>query len=122
MYYCTRSAERKKSAIVLMLSLVAAFSDLRDESKSLESEFGVGINGVGATAKNVRASTQKETLRASMRTHHVSGLRAPKAFKNGALRAHVHLALLLNAFRCGSQFLHKLIVRASPPSSVTMEA
>ena len=29
---------------------------------------------------------KKETLRASTRTHHVSGLRAPKAFKNGALR------------------------------------
>ena len=34
----------------------------------------------------MRASTQKETLRASIRTHYVSGLRAPKAFKNGALR------------------------------------
>ena len=29
----------------------------------------------------VRASTQKETLRASMRALYVSGLRAPKAFK-----------------------------------------
>ena len=29
---------------------------------------------------------KKDTLRASMRTHYVSGLRAPTAFKNGALR------------------------------------
>ena len=42
-------------------------------------------DGRRARDAGVRASTQKETLRASMRTHFVGGLRAPKAFKNGAL-------------------------------------
>ena len=41
-----------------------------------------------ALARRRRAPSRrkKETLRAGMRTHYVSGLRAPKAFKNGALR------------------------------------
>ena len=43
----------------------------------------------GRSASATQACTprrKKDTLRASMRTHYVSGLRAPKAFKNGALR------------------------------------
>ena len=69
----------------------------------------------------MRASTQKETLHASTRTRNVSGLRAPKAFTNGALpssatNVQVHEMFLHPAHAALVQMTEKAIPRRAPLS------
>ena len=115
------NCKKRASKISILQFSVTCGSPLIDDwllvGTAKRSRLTAVQDGRSARATQACAPRTKKTFRASIRTHNVSGLRAPKAFKNGALPSSttsvtVHVVFLDPADAAHVQVTEKAISRA----------